>query len=85
MTNAGMMELADMRDLGSRAFRRWGSSPHARTIMNESRFSNNFIEKRDLSYPESLTTRGSPLFIGEALFSQNAQNAKLIFLCEVEI
>lgn len=29
--NAGMMELVDMRDLGSRAFRRWGSSPHART------------------------------------------------------
>ena len=25
------MELVDMRDLGSRAFRRWGSSPHART------------------------------------------------------
>ena len=28
---AGMMELVDMRDLGSRASRRWGSSPHART------------------------------------------------------
>jgi len=28
---AGMMELADMRDLGSRAAMRWGSSPHART------------------------------------------------------
>ena len=28
-----MMELVDMRDLGSRAFRRWGSSPHARTIL----------------------------------------------------
>ena len=26
-----MMELADMRDLGSRAAMRWGSSPHART------------------------------------------------------
>ena len=26
-----MMELVDMRDLGSRASRRWGSSPHART------------------------------------------------------
>ena len=25
------MELADMRDLGSRAAMRWGSSPHART------------------------------------------------------
>ena len=29
---AGMMELVDMRDLGSRAAMRWGSSPHARTI-----------------------------------------------------
>ena len=29
---AGMMELADMRDLGSRAAMRWGSSPHTRTI-----------------------------------------------------
>ena len=26
-----MMELADMRDLGSRGAIRWGSSPHART------------------------------------------------------
>ena len=31
-TYAGMMELVDMRDLGSRAVMRWGSSPHARTI-----------------------------------------------------
>lgn len=30
-----MMKLADMRDLGSRAARRWGSSPHARTKMND--------------------------------------------------
>ena len=29
--NAGMMELADMQDLGSCAVMRWGSSPHART------------------------------------------------------
>lgn len=29
------MKLADMRDLGSRAVRRWGSSPHARTKMND--------------------------------------------------
>ena len=29
---AGMMELVDMRDLGSRGVIRWGSSPHARTI-----------------------------------------------------
>lgn len=26
-----MMELVDMRDLGSRVAMRWGSSPHART------------------------------------------------------
>ena len=29
-----MMELVDMRDLGSRAAMRWGSSPHARTNFN---------------------------------------------------
>ena len=29
---AGMMELVDMRDLGSRGVIRWGSSPHARTM-----------------------------------------------------
>ena len=28
---AGMMELVDMQDLGSRGVIRWGSSPHART------------------------------------------------------
>ena len=27
----GMMELADMQDLGSCAEMRWGSNPHART------------------------------------------------------
>ena len=31
---AGMMELVDMRDLGSRAAMRWGSSPHARTNLS---------------------------------------------------
>ena len=30
-----MMELVDMRDLGSRVAIRWGSSPHARTKMND--------------------------------------------------
>lgn len=30
---AGMMELADMQDLGSCASRRWGSNPHARTSL----------------------------------------------------
>ena len=29
---AGMMELADMQDLGSCAAMRWGSNPHARTM-----------------------------------------------------
>ena len=32
---AGMMELVDMRDLGSRAVMRWGSSPHARTTSEQ--------------------------------------------------
>ena len=30
-----MMELVDMRDLGSRVERRWGSSPHARTNLSQ--------------------------------------------------
>ena len=30
---AGMMELADMQDLGSCAAMRWGSNPHARTTI----------------------------------------------------
>jgi len=34
LISAGMMELVDMRDLGSRAVMRWGSSPHARTKKN---------------------------------------------------
>ena len=29
-----MMELVDMRDLGSRVAIRWGSSPHARTTLS---------------------------------------------------
>ena len=32
---AGMMELVDMRDLGSRVAIRWGSSPHARTTTRQ--------------------------------------------------
>lgn len=36
---AGMMELADMQDLGSCAAMRWGSNPHARTtILRQSIF-----------------------------------------------
>ena len=35
MRYAGMMELVDMRDLGSRAVMRWGSSPHARTMLSQ--------------------------------------------------
>lgn len=34
---AGMMKLVDMRDLGSRAAMRWGSSPHTRTIEEDIR------------------------------------------------
>lgn len=79
------MELVDMRDLGSRGAIRWGSSPHTRTIMNESRFSNHFIEKRDLSYPESLVIRGFLLFYVKTPYSQNSLNAKLIFLHVVSI
>ena len=53
--NAGVMELADVTDSKSVGLiPRVGSSPTTGTIMNESRFSNYFIEKRDLSYSESI-------------------------------
>lgn len=48
--------------------------------VNESRFSNHFIEKRDLSYPESLVIRGFPLFYIKMPSFQNSLTAKLIFL-----
>ena len=62
-----------------------GSNPVTRTIMNESRFSNIFIEKRDLSYAGSLVIWGFPLFRIRALIFQNALNAKLIFLRKAAI
>ena len=62
---AGMAELADVQDLGSCAARRVGSTPTTRTIMNELRFSNIFIEKRGLSYSESLVIYGFPIFVSE--------------------
>lgn len=65
---AGMMKLVNMLDLGSSAARLVGSSPTTRTIMNEPRFSNCFIEKRGLSYMESLVIRGFPLFVAPDLF-----------------
>ena len=40
---------------------------NTRTIMNEPRFSNYFIEKRGSSHVESLVTRGFPLFIAPDL------------------
>ena len=41
--HAGMMELVDMRDLGSRVERRWGSSPHARTKKPEAKWTPVFV------------------------------------------
>lgn len=54
--------------LGSCAVRRVGSSPTTRTMVNEPRFSNYFIEKRGSSYVESLEARGFPLFVAPDLF-----------------
>lgn len=53
--------------------------------VNESRFSNYFIEKWDLSYPRSLAIWSFPLFHVKAPILQNAPNAKLIFLCMAAI
>lgn len=54
-------------------------------FLNESRFSNYFIEKWDLSYPRSLAIWGFPLFHVKAPILQNAPTAKLIFLCMAAI
>ena len=62
-----------------------GSIPVIRSKMNESRFSNYFIEKWDLSYPRSLAIWSFPLFHVKAPILQNAPNAKLIFLCMAAI
>ncbi|EHL72402.1 hypothetical protein HMPREF1032_03454 [Subdoligranulum sp. 4_3_54A2FAA] len=48
--------------------------------MNESRFSNHFIEKRDLPYAKILVIRGFPLFYIKMPSFQNSLNAKLLFL-----
>ena len=65
---------------------RAGNIPVLRHIqMNESRFSNYFIEKWDLSYPRSLAIWSFPLFHVKAPILQNAPNAKLIFLCMAAI
>ena len=53
--------------------------------MNETRFSNIFIEKRVSSRLESLERSGLFLFAAFLYLLQNSQNAKLIFLCKVVI
>ena len=56
--HAGMMELADMRDLGSRAAMRWGSSPHARTTSSRTSYRSRrrffFQNNRHRSFTPSL-------------------------------
>ena len=74
-----MVELVDTQDLGSCAVRRVGSSPTTRTILNEPRFSNYFIEKRGSSYVESLVTTGFPLFVASDLFFKIPQTQKQYF------
>ena len=56
-----------------------GSTPPASTKLNESRFSNHFIEKRDLSYSESLAMQGFSSSRIWMLVFQSTLNAKLIF------
>lgn len=54
-------------------------------IVNETRFSNIFIEKRVSSRLESLERSGLFLFAAFLYLLQNSQNSKLIFLCKVVI
>ena len=62
-----------------------GSNPATRTMVNEARFSNIFIEKRASSCPQSLEK--SRLFSYPLLMSEgeNSQNVKRIFLRKVVI
>lgn len=53
--------------------------------VNETRFSNIFIEKRVSSRLESLERSGLFLFAAFLYLLQNSQNSKLIFLCKVVI
>ncbi len=53
-----------------------GSSPVTRTIMNESRFSNDYIEKRDSSYPGSFTIWGGSAFLYLDAVSQKRPKRK---------
>ena len=62
-----------------------GSNPAPATILNESRFSNNFVEKRDLSYLKSLAMWDFSLSVREPSFFLNSLNAKLIFLRKATI
>ena len=63
------MELVDMRDLGSRAFRRWGSSPHARTTSPRTTYrSRRLFYKSHLSLILSrLLSKPDPLSLGSGL------------------
>lgn len=54
-------------------------------LMNESRFSNNFVEKRDLSYLKSLAMWDFTLSVREPSFFQNSLNAELMFLRKATI
>ena len=67
--SAGMMELVDMRDLGSRASPRWGSSPHARTTSPRTTYrSRRLFYKSHLSLILSrLLSKPDPLSLGSGL------------------
>lgn len=60
-------------------------SKEASEELNETRFSNIFIEKRVSSRLESLERSGLFLFAAFLYLLQNSQNSKLIFLCKVVI
>ena len=51
---AGMMKLVDMRDLGSRAAMRWGSSPHTRTKKRSDRICAPLFTKPNIQKGDTL-------------------------------
>ena len=56
-----MMELVDMRDLGSRAVTRWGSSPHARTRITEIKAEFPYTMKEFVQSPDKVEARKTEL------------------------
>ena len=82
--HAGMMELADMRDLGSRAAMRWGSSPHARTSVGAKSVRLRFRQQptaiaENCAHFLAPPSKSEALGFGFVFLSSSAKSAQLRF------